>query len=743
MRSASSSARIWRTVLVFLAIPVLGAQASPAADSTSVLRGVVRMPTGEPIAEANVFLIETLEGVLTRADGRFAISTAATGPATLVIRRLGFTEIRRTVELPTRDTLVIAMTPAPIALSAITVQAGQYTASAERGATLTPLEVVTTPGTAADVNRAIQALPGVQAVDEGTGLFVRGGDFTETKVFLDEAGLHTGPQFQQPSGTFTGTVDPFLLDGIFFSSGGFGARYGDALSGVAGLTTQRRPARTSGTATAGLAAFSAALAVALPGEVGVRGAANRTDLDPMLAVNGNPRGYDPAPHGYDVSGSLIWQPRPTAEVKAFALDQTTSLGMGLDEASFSGAYGMAIRSRVGVLSWHDVFGAVTPSLAIATTRATHDESYGAFQLARRFDDRQLFAQMAWGATDRLTLRAGGEVDRASSAIEGTVPRQRDDVGPGARLRVLGGTETGTRIGAFVESDWRVSESTRLVTGVRSDRSTLTGERTIDPRASLAVKPFHGIMRTGVTFTAAWGIYHQVPDPLLFDDTLGVGALAPMRAEQRVAGLQVGEERTMARVELYEKRYRDLAQQTRDFTVVPDGVGAARGMDVLLKGSGPFRTTGRVIYSYLSSRRTDASSGVVARAPFDITHNVTAVVERVWGMHWRSAIAYRSATGKPYTPITGATRDPVRGVYTPVYGRPMSERLPAFRRVDLSASYFSQFSPNLQGVFFVALNNALDRENVYAYRYTADYRRRFPVRSVFNRSVYFGMTFTRM
>ena len=68
------------------------------------------------------------------------------------------------------------------------VQAGQYTASEERGATLTPLEVVTTPGTAADVNRAIQSLPGVQAGDEGTALFVRGGDFTGSRVFLNGGG---------------------------------------------------------------------------------------------------------------------------------------------------------------------------------------------------------------------------------------------------------------------------------------------------------------------------------------------------------------------------------------------------------------------------------------------------------------------------------------------------------------------------------------------------------------------------
>jgi hypothetical protein len=62
------------------------------------------------------------------------------------------------------------------------VQAGACTAGNERGMTLTSLEVVTTPCATVDVARAMQTLPDVPAPDEGTGLFVPGSDFGETKV---------------------------------------------------------------------------------------------------------------------------------------------------------------------------------------------------------------------------------------------------------------------------------------------------------------------------------------------------------------------------------------------------------------------------------------------------------------------------------------------------------------------------------------------------------------------------------
>jgi hypothetical protein len=72
---------------------------------------------------------------------------------------------------------------------------------------------------------------------------------------------------------------------------------------------------------------------------------------------------------------------------------------------------------------------------------------------------------------------------------------------------------------------------------------------------------------------------------------------------------------------------------------------------------------------------------------------------------------------------------------------MSERLPAFRRLDLSASYFRQVTPALQTVIFASVMNVFDRENAQSVRYTPDYARRQIVPSLFERSVYFGGTIT--
>ena len=726
--------RTLRTAAALAAALLLsGGFVSLAAQSArTTLRGVVRSAvSGGPVVGANVFVLETLDGVLADSMGAFAIQTSASLPLTLHVKSIGFVPFEKVVTDSTG--IVVTLERAPPMLAPITVQAGAYTAGEERGATLTPLEVVTTPGTAADVNRAIQLLPGVQAVDDGTAIFVRGGDFTETKAFLNEAPLLNPVQLLTPSGTFVGTVDPFQLDGIFFSSGGFGARYGDALSGIIGLRTRGAATSSGGTLGAGLAALSADGALRISPSLTVRVAANRFDLEPFLRVNSSSRSYTPPPHGRDVSASATWTYRPGAEIKFFGIDQTNIVGVDLDEPSFSGTFDSDVASRLLVTTWREVFGRWAPLLSVSETRLTRNESYGAFALDAAQRHRQLHAQVAWEAAGSLLVRAGGEIERLASDLSGSLPKAAYDPGPGSRTTLFAVDQAASRTGAFVEFDWRASAALRLTPGIRTDRSNLTDRTTVDPRLSVAYR-----VGSMVTLTSALGWYHQVPDPLHFADSVGQAGLPPMRARQAVVGVQAGEGPFIVRVEAYHKRYDDLSLQTRDYGVVPGGRGSSRGVDLFYKGRLPFGGIElRTISSYLVARRTDPQTGQMARAPFDVTSTHTIIAERGFSNGVRLGVSYRSATGKPFTPITGATYDAGRNLYTPVYGDPMSERFPALRRFDLSVSRYRPLTPALASVLYASVSNLFDRDNAQSWSYSRDYTQRSPVASIFNRSIYFG------
>jgi vitamin B12 transporter len=717
-----------RSAVLFLLAPAgLGAQTLVRGSTVSV---------SAPIAGANVFLLETLDGALSDSAGRWSFTTTHVGEGMLVVQARGYGEVRRRVEIPGAEGIVVVLRKATQSLAPATVVASRYAASDERGATLTTLDVVSTPGTNADVARAIQTLPGVQQVDEGTGLYVRGGDYTETHILLNDAVLHTAFTFESPNGTFIGTVDPFLLDGIFFSSGGFGARYGNALSGIAALHTLGTPARTNVTAGAGLAALSVSGAAPVGKHAGVRIAANEFNTDLLFRVNGSTQEYDIPPRGSDRTGSFIWSYRPTGELKVFGIRQTTGLAAIVEDPSHRGAYTMDLGSGLVVGNWHDVFGAWSPRLRVSDTRLDRTQDYGAFRMRTGQAYRGASAQLDWASSGTLTLRGGADFERSWSELDGSIPDEGFDKAPGARATVVGSRFQGDRVAGFAEADVVAGSRTRIIAGARSDRSTLTGRSTVDPRLSAAIT-----LLNDVVLTAAWGVYHQVPDPLFFDETLGIPGLPSMDATHAIVGIQAGRAGRMLRLELFEKRYRHLTQVTRDFDVVSDGVGSSRGADLFAAGTGIPGMRWRLSLSGIVAERTEPASGALTRAPFDVTHSATAVVTHSFTPAWHVGLSHRYATGRPHTPVTSATYDSVRDVYVPQYGAPMSERLPAFQRLDVSVTHLRRLGA-ANVVLYSSVSNVFDRDNIHAYRYSSDYSVRVPIRSLFKRSFYVGASLSQ-
>jgi hypothetical protein len=95
-----------------------------------------------------------------------------------------------------------------------------------------------------------------------------------------------------------------LITGLSFSTGGFSARYGNALSAIVDMQGPEHPQVSEMTGTVGLAAASASIAWPVTPGLGVRAAVNRTFTRLLFAVNGSPRHFDPPPDGWDGSAGV-------------------------------------------------------------------------------------------------------------------------------------------------------------------------------------------------------------------------------------------------------------------------------------------------------------------------------------------------------------------------------------------------------------------------------------------------------
>lgn len=715
------------------------AQSTSTTPLSRELRGIIRDKAG-PVVGANVFALGTLDGATTDSTGAFAFRTLAGAQYMVAVRHATHREQRKLVpdSLAQRIEMLLDA-PSSQSLGVITVQAGRYDAADEPGATLTPLEVATTPGATADVNRALQTLPGVMQVDEGTGLYVRGGDFTETRVFFNGGLLLNPAQLQQSAGTFVGTFDPFLLDHVTFISGGFGARYGDALSAIVALESSGRSRKSGISLSAGLASTALDATIAGSNGLGMRVVANRTDLTPVFRLNGATRQFTDAPHGADLTASAFWNYRPTASLVLFATQQRDAMGMVNETPSIRDTFATERRDRTVVLSWHDLFGRYRPSLTLSSSVTRNSQEFGAFALQTPQELHQVNSMLERALDNGVTLRAGIEGTRLNSRVAGSIPKTVDDQSTSARTTLYDFAGSATRVGAFIEADVRPTVNTRIVAGVRSDHTSNSTSTTIDPRLSAAWRA-----RTGITFTSAVGVYHQRPDPVVsaLTENTHSTAMPSMRAMQSVLGVQIGDSSPNVRIELYEKHYSDLVQTTRNFTMTTGGRGDARGLDVILRLAPAAGLSTRLTYSLLSATRTDPDSRAMARAPFDVTHSVAFIATQVLPRNINIGLGFRYASGRPFTPVLSAVpANDGSGQFTPTYGVAGSMRLPAFARMDLSASWFRAYRHGIQFVGYASLSNGLNRPNVFDWRYSADYRERRAIASIFNRSLYFGGVLT--
>ncbi|MCU0633650.1 MAG: TonB-dependent receptor [Gemmatimonadaceae bacterium] len=714
--------------LALAAAPHVVCAQAPVDSTRVVVRGVVRLSNAEPARDVAVSLLEGSNASVTDSAGQFTLRSRHRGLGTLVARRIGFHPSAVDVVVPL-DTLVsLVLVAQPPSLTTMTVvAAGEYTLGGGSTAALTPLDVVQTPGAAGNVARALQTLPGPQAVDEGSGLFVRGGDVTETRVLVDDAWLLSPARFDNPLGHVTATIDPFLLDRTVFGAGGFGAQYGNALSGLVRLETAGRPKKREGSATLSIGNAGVAIAALPTSRIGVRASANVNSLGPVTATFGQAQPFDPPPQGGDISGTIEWASGRAGRVRLFAVRDASRVGVGDAGVQVGTTYAARSTQEMTVLSWRDSATAWRPALTLAHSGFTRQEDITGLRLGTALAVTHLVGALGWRSDRGLSVRVGADLERLDTRYDGALAEGARD---SARV-LFDARSRSDRTGLFVESTWQDVRGLRVIAGVRTDRATITARRTVDPRLSVAWQ------RGRLGLTAALGVLHQVAEPTFFRPRVGAREFAPMRVREAIVGAQIGSDTNGLRLELYDKRYADLWQFTRDFDVAGGARGHARGADLFLRWQLGAVTKSRISWSIVRSRRDDPHTGVDAPSLGDVTHSLSWITDRMFG-RLRVSSALRYATGRPFTDIVGSTstRD---GVRQPVWGAPNAERLPAYLRSDLSASWYRPLDGTRAVVLWGSLSNLFDRTNVMRYRWTADYSERLPVRAPFNRVLYAGAT----
>ncbi|MEY4539704.1 MAG: hypothetical protein RLZZ306_1461, partial [Bacteroidota bacterium] len=284
----------------------------------TTLKGKVLDEKGKGLPGANVSLKGSYDGATADTDGNFQFKTSEKNEQIIVVTFVGYETYNQKVTLKLGvQELTVKMRETSNELNTVTVTAGSFEASDEKKTTLIkPIDMVTVAGSGYDVAQTMTLLtPGSQRNGESTGLFVRGGSAQESKILID--GLTVQNAFNTPSPDVPSRARfaPFQFKGFAFSTGGYSAQYGQALSAVLAMNTTDLATQSGYVINLNLVQASVGY-TQLTDNHSISGTIDYNNVAPLFAIYPQNIDWVKIPEGINISTSYRLKPSASENFKA-------------------------------------------------------------------------------------------------------------------------------------------------------------------------------------------------------------------------------------------------------------------------------------------------------------------------------------------------------------------------------------------------------------------------------------------
>lgn len=653
------------------------------------ISGRVTNAKKEPIVGANVYLEGTYDGGTTDANGRFLFSTYEEKTQTLIVSFLSYETFTMVGDVSYMKDVAIKLKDDVNTLDAVVLSAGTFSAGDNSKVNvLKPLDVVTTASALGDFVGALQTLPGTTTVAEDGRLFVRGGDANETQIFIDGIRVFTPYTPTTNNAPTRGRYSPFLFDGITFSTGGYSAEYGQALSSVLLLNTIDEPDQEK--TDIGIMSVGVTLGNTQKWEKSsISVNASYVNLAPYNAIFPNRNNF--IKPFETASGEAVYRRKTDSGLfKLYGAFDTS--GFELTQEDINQPDGQYIKlnnnnfylngSYAGVLS--DTWSMQT---GFSFTNAKNKINFGERDI--RDSEKSVHSKIKFKnrISNRFKLYFGAEYFKtdfeerySDDFIDGVTYGFNDDI-----------------VAAFAEADIFLSKNLAFKTGLRVEYNELFKDFTFAPRLSFAYK-----ISSKSQLSLAYGDFYQSPtgDMLKFNQDF-----ESTNAKHYILNYQYNAEGKIFRAEAYHKDYNNLGEFDTQFPSFDsnfsnNGSGFARGIDFFWRDNKSIKNVDYWLsYSFLDTKRDYRNFTEKAQPDFANTHNFSAVT-RYWIDDWNSQVgfSYTYASGRTFT-------NPNKPGF-------LNEKTKDFNSLSLNWAYL--ISP--QKILYASVNNVLGFKNINGYQY---------------------------
>lgn len=704
---------------------------------------------GKPLAGVSIALKDTYDGATSDSTGKFSFTTAEKGNQVIEASSAGYRPFQQNVSLgATNITLAITLKELITELKAVIITAGSFEASdKKRGAVLTDIDVATTPSANADVTEAFKSLPGAQQVGESEGLFVRGGTATESKIFIDGTQVNNFFYSSTPGISQRGRFNPFLFKGTVFSTGGYSALYGQALSSALVLESKDLPDNSEadfGASIVGVGGGMQRLAKNKKSSWGF--SLNYAHLGPAFKIIKQRQDYFKVPIVFDGDANFRFKTKGGGIVKMYSYISKTNLGYrtsDIDSAGMKDAFTLQNINQYHNLSWKQPLQnrwKISAGISVSTNKDDIDN-----QLQDANNNKQIITTPVFYAFKNFSLATKGtylqnrivlekklsglSAIRFGTELSNSNEKSVYTLYDGTRFNE---TIKETMAAGFAESDIYITNNLAAKLGVRTEHSALLNKWNVAPRASLAYQ-----LGKNSSAGFAYGIFYQnperkyLPTSTLLDFSKAAHYILQY---QMLSGVQT------LRTEVFYKKYDNLYKTGfnnfgREVAAGNTGNGYAKGFEIFWRDKKTIKRVDYWIsYSYLDTKRDFLNYPSSIQPSFAAKHTAAFVFKK-FILPWKTQfnLSYNFATGRPYYRIAyDGTQN--KNVFTDM-GTTINYN---------SCSFSVNYLPNIGktnsknfAVWVLGVNNVFGQNQVYTYNYSYDGKRKEPVGPTSKRFAFIG------
>lgn len=693
--------------------------------SQTAIKGKVTDTDGQPLPGANVMIKGTYDGAGTDANGVYTFKTSAKGKQILLVSFVGYEITEKPIEINGGELVVdLSLKSKSNQIADVVISAGTFEAAdKKKSVTLQPLDIVTTPSAAGDIYGALTALPGASMVGEDGRLFVRGGDGYESKTFIDGLLVKKPYSSTTPDLPSRGRFSPFLFSGTMFSTGGYSAEYGQALSSALILNTNAFPQRTQtelSFLTVGLGATQTYKGKDASLSVG----AEYYNLQPYFSIVSQDVKWNRYPESLGLTLTSRLRTKGDGVIKIFSTFSSGNSGLSYPEMTTPGAMQnitLSNRNSYTNVNYTRNLSGWSVKSGVAFTYDENILGLGGFDVNDYNKNAQIRFAMKRKFNERFTLNLGGE------ETVNLFTEKYHEFTPDFQFR---SNIKDFNSALFTEAEVKPLSKLAVRFGLRGENSSVINDKKLAVRTSAA-----WLISKDIQFSLAYGTFYQTPEESImkFDPKLGYE-----QAVHYIANIQYEKNDRIFRVEGYYKQYNNLvtynaAQYFNPLTYSNSGDGFSKGIDVFYRDRKSIKNLDFwVSYSYIDSKRKYRDYPAKVAPSFAANHNFTIVAKQwIQSITTQFGATFSLSSGRPYN-------DPNSTQF-------MDRKTSNYCDLSLNVSHLTSIFGK-GAVLYASVNNVFGRDNIYGYRFYSTPNsfgvyESIPVRAESKRFILFGLFVT--